>query len=118
MLNGEAACSPHSVRVLLGNQASAPSSLAQRLVGQLGILQRTQRNESGRAGNVGDDETVQVLDYRPSELLRQPARITLVTLVQRLQVFVPISLEDDGGRKTEANQDQVEQKPAGTAVAV
>lgn len=37
---------------------------------------------------------------------------------KRLQVFVPVSLEDDGRWKTEANQDQVEQKPAGTAVAV
>ena len=118
LLDGGAAGSPYAVGALVGFQASAAGGLAQCFIAESGVLEGPQRHDARRAGDAGDDEAVQVVDHRAGDLLSQAAGVTPVGVVEGKQIFFAVALEDDGRRKSEADENQIQCEATGASVAV
>ena len=87
---------------------------APRLVGAC-VLSASQFRGSG---DVGDDETVQVVDHRPGQDLPERSDIALVRLLHGAQVGGPLFFEDHDRRVAEPDQHQVQGQSSSTTVAV
>jgi len=99
-------------------ESPTPCRLTQGFETHFCVCERVERNESRRPGDVRHDEPMQIVDLRPSQLLGQPARVALVALIQRLQISVTVAFEDDGRRKSQPHEYEVEDEPPGATLAV
>jgi hypothetical protein len=61
---------------------------------------------------------VEAVDHRAGDQLGQQPGVAFVGPVEGIQVRVALALVDDRGREAEPDQHQVQQQPAGAAVAV
>ena len=99
-------------------EATTSRSLTERLVGQVGGGQRRQRDQAGRAGDIGDHEAMKVVDDRSGEQFSECSRIVVIRPVERLEIGVTLTLVDDRRREAQTDKDQVEYQSTGTTVAI
>src|SRR6478752_7793257 len=80
--------------------------------------QGLQGDQPGRSGDVGDDESLVVVQDGAGEEFGEGTVVAVVGAVEGVEVAVAGPFEDDCGRPAEPDQQQVQQQPAGASVAV
>jgi hypothetical protein len=85
---------------------------------ELVVGQCCKRHQSCRAGHVGDDEPVEVVEHGAGDQLAEWAVVTGVGRGHRREVGRPLLLEDDDRRVAQANEDEVECESPSAPVSV
>lgn len=66
----------------------------------------------------GNDELVEIVENGAGEQLSERAMVALIGALECCQVTPAVSLEDNRGGIAEPDQEQIENEPASTSVAV
>ena len=117
-LYGFARAAPDAVGALHRVEPVALCCLAQRGDAVVLVDERGKRNQPSGAGEVGDDEPVEVVEHCPGDELAERAVIAVVRSLHRSEVVAALPLEHDHRRVAEADEDQVQGESACVSVAV
>lgn len=90
-------------------ESAPPGCLSQCVVADLGDNESLQRNETSRPGDGRDHEPVQVVDDRSRDEFGKRAVLTLVRVVQGIEVLHAVTLVHNCRRKTESDQNEVQE---------
>lgn len=118
IVNPRSRTAPCAVRGLCRFQASPERGDSKCIGGELVARQRGERHESGGARDGRHDELVEVVEYRAGKELAKRSDVAFVGAPQSGEIAVTVAFVNDRRWESEANEQEVQDQPAGTAVAV
>ena len=86
---------PDAVCSLRGVESSSLCGLAQRWHGELVVGECCEGNESSWSGDVGHDESVEVVEHCSGDDLAECSVVAFVGALERSQVRISLLFEDD-----------------------